>query len=97
MRPSSYVTSGTAIALAILVSACADTPVTPPAPGALSGTGSAVAQSGSSWGPSVPLTPGFDIFTDPLTKGKVIWKVPDGQRRLNVTFILDGALPGRLE
>jgi len=42
---------------------------------------------------SVRLTPGWDIFTDPLTKGKVIWNVPNRHRRLNVTFILDGALP----
>lgn len=28
-----------------------------------------------------------------MTKGKVIWNVPDGQRRLQVTFILAGALP----
>ena len=49
--------------------------------------------AGSPGAHSVPLTPGFDIFTDPLTKGKVIWNVPDGQRRLNVTFILSGALP----
>jgi virginiamycin B lyase len=40
-----------------------------------------------------PLTPGWDIFSGPLTKGSVVWNVPDGQRRLNVTFILNGALP----
>ncbi|MEW6208707.1 MAG: hypothetical protein AB1631_10095 [Acidobacteriota bacterium] len=49
--------------------------------------------AGHSGAHSVPLTPGWDIFTDPLIKGKVIWSVPDRHRRLNVTFILDGALP----
>jgi hypothetical protein len=53
MQPSSYVTAAAAIALAILLSACADTSITPTAPGALSGTGSAVAQSGP-WGPETP-------------------------------------------
>ena len=42
---------------------------------------------------SVALTRGWDISGDPLTKGKVFWNVPDGQRRLNVTFVLFGALP----
>jgi hypothetical protein len=42
---------------------------------------------------SAALTPGWDVFSDPLTKGKVVWNVPDRKRRLNVTFILDGALP----
>jgi hypothetical protein len=39
---------------------------------------------------SAALTPGWDIFTDPLRKGKVVWNVPGIQRRLNVTFILGG-------
>ncbi len=54
MQPSSYVTSGAAIALALLLSACAETPVTPTASGPLSGIGSAVAQSGPPWGPETP-------------------------------------------
>ena len=40
MKPASYVTSGVAIVFAIVLSACADTPVAPTAPGASSsGTG----------------------------------------------------------
>ena len=55
MKPSSYVTSGVATVLAIVLSACADTPVAPTAPGASSsGTGSAVAQSARPWGPETP-------------------------------------------
>ena len=54
MQPSSYVTFGAAIAVAILLSACAETPGTPTAPGASSGAGSVVAQSGPSWGPETP-------------------------------------------
>ena len=54
MKPSSYVTSGVAIVFTIVLSACADTPVTPTSPGASSGTGSAVAQSARSWGPETP-------------------------------------------
>ena len=56
MQPSSYVTSGVAIVFAILLSACADTPVTPSAPGSSSSpvTRSVVAQSAPSWGPEKP-------------------------------------------
>jgi hypothetical protein len=55
MKPSSNVTSGVAIVFAIVLSACADTPVTPTAPGASSAdTGSAVAQSAPPWGPETP-------------------------------------------
>jgi hypothetical protein len=39
----------------LLIAACSpDSPTTPPALGALSGTGSAVAQSGPPWGPETP-------------------------------------------
>ena len=51
------------------------------------------ADAGNQGAAKSPLTPGWDIFSDPLTNGSVVWNVPDGQRRLNVTFILNGALP----
>ncbi len=54
MPPSSDVTCGVAIVFAILLSACADIPVTPTATGPPSGTGSATAQSAQSWGPETP-------------------------------------------
>jgi hypothetical protein len=56
MQPSSYVTSGVAIVFAILFSACAETPVSPLAPGSssLPGAGSGVAQSAPPWGPETP-------------------------------------------
>ena len=55
MKPASYLTSGVAIVFAIVLSACADTPIAPTAPGASSsGTGSAVAQSAPPWGPETP-------------------------------------------
>lgn len=54
MRPTSYVTAAAAISLAILLSACTDTSVSPTASVAVSGTGSAVAQSGPTWGPETP-------------------------------------------
>ena len=55
MERSSYITSGVAIVFAILLSACADTPVTPTGPGALSsGTGSAAAQSAAHRRPEKP-------------------------------------------
>ena len=54
MKPSSYVTSGVALVFAVLLSACANSPVTPTAPGASSsGAGTAVAQS-APWGPETP-------------------------------------------
>ena len=55
MQPSSYVISGVALVFAILLSACADTPVTPTAAGAgSSGAGAVVAQSAPPWGPETP-------------------------------------------
>ena len=55
MKPSSCVTSGVAIVFAIVLSACADTPVVPTTPGASSsGAASAVAQSARPWGPEAP-------------------------------------------
>lgn len=54
MKQSSYVTSGVAIAAAILLAACANNPVTPTATEATLGTGSATAQSAQSWGPETP-------------------------------------------
>ena len=55
MKPSSCVTSGVAIVFAIVLSACADTPVAPTTPGASSSdAASAVAQSARPWGPETP-------------------------------------------
>jgi hypothetical protein len=55
MQPSSYVTPGVAIVFAILLSACADTPVTPSALGSSSSPVTpVVAQSAPPWGPETP-------------------------------------------
>jgi hypothetical protein len=54
MKPSSNLTSSAAIAVAILLAACADNPVTPTATEATLGTNSATAQSAQSWGPETP-------------------------------------------
>jgi hypothetical protein len=54
VQPSSYLTSGATIALAIVFSACANTPGTPTAPEASSSAASAVAQSAPPWGPETP-------------------------------------------
>ena len=53
MRLSRRTSSRAAIALAILLPACVDTPVTPTAHGASSG-GFAALQSGPPWGPEMP-------------------------------------------
>ena len=57
MRLSCRTSSRAAIVLTILLSACADTPISPTAPGA-SGGGFAALQSGPPWGPE---TPHFDL------------------------------------
>ena len=55
MNPFSYRISGLAIVCAIVLSACADTPVAPTATGALSsGNDAAVAQATGPWGPETP-------------------------------------------
>ena len=54
MRLSRIASFSAALALAIFVAACTDTPLTPTAPGALSGASVAAAQSGSPWGPETP-------------------------------------------
>lgn len=54
MRLSRIASFSAALALAIFVAACADTPLTPTAPGALSGAGFAATQSGAPWGPETP-------------------------------------------
>lgn len=54
MKPSTYVTYHAAIAVAILLAACADNPVIPTATDAALGTGATTVQSAQSWGPETP-------------------------------------------
>ncbi|PVX27878.1 MAG: hypothetical protein CW716_00005 [Candidatus Bathyarchaeum sp.] len=44
---------------------------------------------------SLPLSQGWDDYTDPLTNGKVIYNTPLGKNNFIVTVIVDGALPNQ--
>ena len=39
---------------------------------------------------------GWDLYGEPLVKGKVIWNAPDSQNRLQLTFIVEGARPNHI-
>ena len=51
------------------------------------------ALAGGSGAAQYALNPGWDVFGQPLTMGKVILNSPDTTGKLGVTFVLSGATP----